>query len=96
MPHPLWYQFQLVRCGKTFSSSIPAMEKCVTGEVGDHDAVAGASACNGEDGTGEDGAREDGDGEVAGTPGVAGARGCPGSGGAVDWYLCPEGVLISS
>ena len=62
------------------------MEKWVTGEVGDHDAVAGASACNGENGAGE----------VAGTSGVARARGCPGSGGAVDWYLCPVGVLISS
>lgn len=90
MPHPLWCQFQLVRCGKTFSNSIPAMEKWVTGEVGDHDAVAGASACNGENGAGEDGAGEDGGGEVAGE------RVCPGSGGALDWYLCPEGVLISS
>lgn len=50
------------------------MEKWVAGEVGDHDAVAGASACNGEDGAGEDG-----DGEVAGE------RVWPGRGGALDW-----------
>ena len=55
------------------------MEKWVTGEVGDQDAVAGASACNGENGAGEDGAGEDGGGEVAGE------RVCPGSGGALDW-----------
>ena len=45
-----------------------------------------------ENTVGEAGAEDGEDGENV----SAGARVCPGRGGALDWYLWPVGVLISS